>query len=119
MPKSVKFASDAFVEEARAASELQSRSLAGQITHWARIGRAIERSSDFDHTKIARVLAGEIETTGLTPEEKAVWSERFVEKMSEPGPDEEAFFEGLRTSGRAVGLDGDGELTHAEARADG
>ncbi|MEE4013431.1 hypothetical protein V1T76_15270 [Roseibium sp. FZY0029] len=101
MAESVKFADDTFVNDARLMSELQSRSLAGQIMHWARIGRAIERSGNFDHAKISKVLAGEMETSALTAEEKAVWSERFLEEMSEPGPDEEAFFAELRKSGNA------------------
>lgn len=110
MAQSVKFADDALVEDARATAELQSRSLAGQITHWARIGRAIERSGHFDHAKISRALAGEIETTALTAEEKAVWSERFLAKMAEAGPDEEAFFAELRKSGKAVGIDALGQV---------
>lgn len=51
-----------------------------------------------DNAKIERVLAGELETTALNEREKAVWSERFLEKMGQPGPDEEAFFEDLRAS---------------------
>ena len=100
-------------------SEIQSRSLAGQIMHWARIGRAIERAGSFDHPKISRLLAGELETTTLTAEEKAVWSERFLAKMSEPGPDEEAFFAELRKSGNAVGLDTSGNIVCADARPEG
>ncbi len=114
MAKSVKFADDAFVEDARAVSEVQSRSLAGQITHWARIGRAIERSSTFDHTKISRVLSGAFDTTILSAEEKSIWSEQFVTKMSEPGPSEEAFFSDLRKSGKAVGLGASGQIVYAE-----
>lgn len=38
---SVKFP-DAFVEDARREAELFNRSVAGQIEHWARIGRALE-----------------------------------------------------------------------------
>lgn len=119
MAKSVKFADDAFIDDARAVSGIQSRSLAGQIMHWARIGRAIERSGSFDHTKISRVLAGELETTVLTAEEKAVWSERFLENMSGPGPDEEAFFADLRDSGKAVGLDESGNIVRADPQTDG
>lgn len=117
MAQSVKIADDRLVDDARVMAELQSRSLAGQITHWARIGRAIERSGRFDHVRLSRVLAGEAETTALTPEEKAVWSERFLVKMSEPGPAEEAFFTELRVSGKAVGLDASGKLIAAEAQA--
>jgi hypothetical protein len=119
MAKSVKFADDAFIDDARAISGIQSRSLAGQIMHWARIGRAIERSGSFDHAKISRVLAGELETTALSAEEKAVWSEKFLEKMSEPGPGEESFFADLRKSGEAVGLDASGNIVHAVEQTDG
>tara|TARA_R100000935_G_C2837267_1_gene168876 strand:- start:1400 stop:1678 length:279 start_codon:yes stop_codon:yes gene_type:complete len=92
MTKSVKFADDAFVNDAR----------------------AIERSGRFDHTRISRVLAGE-----MTEEEKAVWSEEFLKKMSEPGPDEEAFFADLRKSGKAVGLDAAGNIVRANTQTEG
>ena len=115
MAQSIKFADDALVNDARAVADRQSRSLAGQITHWARIGRAIERSGSFDYVKISRVLAGELETGVLTAEEKAVWSEQFVAKMSEPGPDEDAFFADLRASGKAVGLDPAGKIVTLDA----
>lgn len=119
MAKSVKFADDSFIDDARAVSGIQGRSLAGQIMHWARIGRAIERSGSFDYTSISRVLAGELETAVLTDEEKSVWSERFLEKMSEPGPAEEAHFADLRKSCKAVGLDASGNIVHAGAQSDG
>lgn len=116
MAHSVKFADDAFVADARAQAELQSRSLAGQITHWARIGRAIERSGHFDHVKLSRVLAGDLETSALSPEEKTVWAERFFAEMAKPGPDEEAFFDQLRKSGKAVGVDEAGRVVYADGR---
>jgi hypothetical protein len=71
--------------------------------HWARIGRAVERSGVIDFSKISRVLSGELETTVLNEVEKSFWTEQFVAKMSEVGPDEEAFFSELRKSGRAIG----------------
>jgi hypothetical protein len=118
MAQSVKFADDALVEDARITADLQSRSLAGQITHWARIGRAIERSGHFDHAKISRVLAGEIETTALTAEEKAVWSEQFLAMMAEPGPEEDRHFAVLRKSGKAVGLDASGKVVTHDPKED-
>lgn len=115
MAKSVKFADESLIDDARTEAEVQSRSLAGQITHWARLGRAIERSGRLDHAKISLVLAGDLETTRLTAEEKAVWSERFLVKMSERGPQEDAFFVHLRKSGHAPGLDESGRIVHADA----
>ncbi|KPP82296.1 MAG: protein of unknown function DUF3423 [Oceanicaulis sp. HLUCCA04] len=117
MAKSVKFADETLIDDARHESEIQSRSLAGQITHWARLGRAIERSGSFDYAKLSRVLAGELNTTVLTAEEKAVWSERFLAKMSEAGPDEDAFFANMRKSGGAVGLDPSGRIVHTDGQA--
>lgn len=72
-----------------------------------------QQSGGLDDHKISRVLAGELETTALTATERAVWSERFLEKMSEPGPDEEAFFTDLRKSGKAVGLGAAGKIVYA------
>lgn len=119
MAQSVKFADDIFINDARAVAERQSRSLAGQITHWARIGRAIERSGSFDYARLSSVLAGELETTVLTAEEKAVWSEQFLTRMSEPGPAEDAFFAELRQSGNAVGLDTSGQIVTVDAQSEG
>ena len=118
MAQSVKFADDTLVDDARAAAELQSRSLAGQIAYWARIGRAVERSGTFDHVRLSRVLAGEFETTVLSPSEKAVWSERFLAKVSEAGPDEDAFFAELRAGGKAVGLNPSGRIVYAAVQPD-
>lgn len=42
MPQAVKL-SDALIAEARTAAELEVRSIAGQIEHWARLGRAAEQ----------------------------------------------------------------------------
>jgi hypothetical protein len=41
MPHAVKL-SDALIDEARNAAALEHRSVAGQIEHWARLGRALE-----------------------------------------------------------------------------
>ncbi|WP_254701701.1 ParD-like family protein [Roseovarius sp. THAF27] len=114
----MKFADDAFIDDARVVSGFQNRSLAGQIMHWARIGRAIERSGSFDYAKISRVFTGELETGALTAEEKAVCSDVFLDKMSNPSPDEVSFFADLHKSGKAVGLDASGKIVRAGVQAD-
>lgn len=45
-----------------------------------------------DYDKIASVLARELDTTALSETEVEIWLDMFVERMSEPGPDEPAFF---------------------------
>lgn len=80
-----------------------------------RIGRAIERSGHFDHSRIAATLAGEIGTVELTDEEKDIWIDSFVEKMEQPSPNEEAFFARRRQLDLGVGLDGAGNLVREDA----
>ena len=114
MAQSIKLADD-IMKIVRRESELQSRSIAGQIAHWVRIGRAIEKSGNFDHARITAALAGNIETTDLTDEEKDVWLDSFVEKMGQPGSDEDAFFARRRQLGLGVGLDEGGNLVREKA----
>ncbi|MAM38437.1 hypothetical protein D6851_03950 [Altericroceibacterium spongiae] len=114
MAQSIKLADD-IMKIVRRESELQSRSIAGQIAHWVRIGRAIEKSGNFDHARITAALAGDIETTVLTDEEKDVWLDSFVEKMGQPGTDEDAFFARRRQLGLGVGLDEGGNLVREKA----
>lgn len=114
MAQSIKLADD-IMKIVRRESELQSRSIAGQIAHWVRIGRAIEKSGNFDHARITAALAGDIETIALTDEEKDVWLDSFVEKMGQPGPDEDAFFARRRQLGLGVGLDMAGNLVREKA----
>ncbi len=114
MAQSIKLGDD-IMKIVRRESELQSRSIAGQIAHWVRIGRAIEKSGNFDHARITAALAGDIETTELTDEEKDVWLDGFVEKMGQPGADENAFFARRRQPGLGVGLDEAGNLVRETA----
>ncbi|WP_199555242.1 TA system antitoxin ParD family protein [Sandaracinobacteroides hominis] len=109
MVQSVKLADD-IMTVVRREAELQSRSVAEQVAHWIRIGRAIEKSGNFDHARITAALSGQSETNELTTEDKELWLHRFVGRMGQPGPDEEACFARRRQLGVGVGLDAAGNL---------
>jgi hypothetical protein len=109
MAQSVKL-SDAMMSLVRRESQRQSRSVAGQITHWLRIGRAIEQSGRFDYRRVGAALDASLSPEELTPEESEVWLVAFAEKMAEPGEGEMAFFERRRELGLGVGLSEAGEL---------
>lgn len=115
MPQSIKLGDD-IMKVVRRESVLQSRSIAGQIAHWVRIGRAIEASGNFNHARINAALAGEIETAALTAEEKDVWLDSFVEKIGKPSAGEDAFFARRRQLGLGVGLDPSGHLVREDDR---
>lgn len=117
MAQSVKLA-DEIMAEIRKESKLQSRSVAGQITHWVRIGRMIEKSEAFDYKRIRDALEGTLSPDALTPGEQDVWFDQFTAKMTEPGTQENAFYAKRRKLGRGVGMSKSGELVYETNVAD-
>lgn len=114
MGQSVKLA-DEVMELVRQESGLQSRSVAGQITHWLKIGRAIEQSSAFDYAHIRAALDGAVSPDDLTGEEQEVWATDFAEQMARPAETEHAALKARRTLGQGVGLADDGSLVYQDA----
>lgn len=112
MAQSVKLADDVMAAVRREA-DLHSRSVAGQITHWLRLGKAIEQSGAYDHARVTAALDGRLDPVELREEEAIAWLDAFTEKMSAPAPTEQAFFAERRQLGRGVGLDAAGNLVHA------
>lgn len=116
MAQSVKLADDVMAAVRREA-ELHSRSVAGQLTHWVRLGRAIEQSGTYDHARVTAALEGRLDTLELRDEEAIAWLDAFTEKMSAPSAMEKAFFAKRRKLGRGVGLDAAGNLIYAGSDA--
>ena len=113
MAQSVKLA-DEIMALVRREADLHSRSVAGQITHWLKIGRAIEHSGSFDYIRITAALEGKLDTTALREDEEAAWLDAFTEKMGQCSKAEEAFYAQRQTLGRGVGLDAGGNLIYAK-----
>ena len=118
MAQSVKLADDVMAAVRREA-ELQTRSVAGQITHWLRLGRAIEQSGAYDHVRVTAALDGRLDPVALREEEAIAWLDGFTEKLAGPTPSEKAFFASRKRLGRGVGLDAAGNLVHARPDAAG
>ena len=85
MAQSIKLSDDLMAEVWREA-KLQGRSLAAQLEHWVRIGRAIEMYGNFNYSKVTAVLAAQAQTSTLNDAEHAVWGDRFDDLISKPGP---------------------------------
>lgn len=68
-------------EAARVAAARMSRSVAQQVSHWARIGRELERAQDVSADEIRRVLDGSASYDALSAKEqavvRAVWDSRI------------------------------------------
>lgn len=116
MAQSVKL-SDDVMSVVRRESGLQSRSVAGQITHWLNIEGAIERSGSFDYQHINAALSAELAPDLLSAEEQEVRFAQFADDVTSPTDCETAFYEQRRQLGRSVGLNDKGDLVYQEALA--
>lgn len=66
---------------ARKVAPKMSRSVAEQISHWARIGRELERSPDVSLAAIRKVLDGAVEYDALPAKEQAIVRAEWMERM--------------------------------------
>lgn len=57
MPTAVRI-SEELVEEAKRFSRIDHRSLAGQIEHWARLGKCAEENPDLPYSLIKEIMIG-------------------------------------------------------------
>ncbi|MEX8519236.1 MAG: hypothetical protein AB3X44_12060 [Leptothrix sp. (in: b-proteobacteria)] len=70
---------------AREVARTMSRSVAEQVSHWARLGRELERSPDISVARVQAVLAGQRSYDQLTPPEQAAvrtdWDEQLTHAL--------------------------------------
>lgn len=103
---------------ATSAAPTMSRSTTQQISHWARVGRELEASSEVSVGDVARVLRGEKDYDTLSTEEQAVvrafWSERMAALKDSLRLDRKFAAEGRPY----VELDDDGEAVRRDPESD-
>ena len=103
MPTAIKL-TDEFVELARGEGRVMGRSIAGQVEHWARLGRALERAPGFDYERIRAVLSAQASFDGLRADEQSVALAALEAELEKPPPPqrEKEFFARLRASGAPI-----------------
>ena len=75
---------DGIYASAKEAASAMDRSAAQQVSHWARIGREVERSREIPHREIAAVLNGEAHYDDLDdPRAQAVVRASWAEQMKQ------------------------------------
>lgn len=109
---SVKFDSN-FVEAARQEAHLLHRSVAGQIEHWAALGRAVEKAGGFTQDRVRAALAGEFSVDDLADTEQEAFFDLLGDHFDSPSPAAEKFFAARREMGGGVGRDEQGRLVRA------
>lgn len=99
MAKTVKLDDDLMDAVGREA-QIMSRSLAGQVRHWVRIGMSIERSRFFDQSNVADALRGRLSPDALTAEEQEAYVDSLLEAARDGTPEQEKFFARRRALAR-------------------
>jgi len=115
--KTVKLDS-ALIEDARGKAGLLSRSVAGQIEHWARIGRAIETSPDFSYARVCAVLEGRATIEALSEGERAALFDGLGDALANPTQREQDFYAAIGRQPGATGRDEQGRLVQNIAQGD-
>lgn len=101
-----------FVEDARREAAVFSRSIGGQVEHWARLGRALEAAPGFTMDRVKAALAGQFDPGELSADEWKLYDDLVMDDMAELAPTaaSKAFYAGLKTRVGSVGYDNDGRL---------
>ena len=115
--KTVKLDSGLF-EDARGKASLLSRSVSGQIEHWARIGRAIEASLDFSYARVCAVLEGRATVESLSDGERATFFDQLGDALANPTQRERDFYAALGCEPGATGRDEHGTLVQTISDGD-
>jgi hypothetical protein len=74
------------VDEARREADLFHRSIAGQIEHWARLGRALENAKGFSLERVRKALAGELKIEALSDSEQDAFFSELHAQFESPSP---------------------------------
>lgn len=102
MSSAIKLSAE-FVELARGEGRVMGRSIAGQVEHWARLGRAVERAPGFAYARIHAALSAQTGIDELTPDEQGVALAELEEYLEQLPRDRDApFFAKLRAAGAPV-----------------
>lgn len=95
----------------------ENRSMAEQISYWARLGMQLERSGTATSRKVLAAAAGEAQFSSLTPDERvgahALVDARISERVGNTRFGPAARAAGLTT----VALDDDGNIVELDAGA--
>lgn len=97
--------SEELVKVSRGEAKVMNRSVAGQVEHWLRLGRAVERSGLFDYRQVRAALAAEISVDDLTGEEQEIYGIELGEALRTVSDEDRAYFREMERRDRALGID--------------
>jgi hypothetical protein len=102
------------VNMARQEAPLFSRSISGQLEHWAKIGQAIENMNGFTIRRARDALNGLFDPAELNVEERRYYYDLLDDKLATPDNAEIAAMAVIGQSAGAVGYNDAGHLVRIE-----
>lgn len=114
MAQTIKLNDDELLEAAKESKDHFSRSLNGQIEHWARIGRFVEESGIFDLHKVNLAFQGKIPVEDLTGEEEHAHARMLWQHLESLGGRDDSILRKIEQAGAtAYELDDQGKVKKA------
>mgnify|MGYP003661039940 FL=1 len=116
MAKTIKI-DDELMEVIGREAEMMSRSLAGQVRHWVRIGMSIEKSRFFDQSRVVEALSGKLAPDALTAGEQEAYVDGLFDAARSGTVEQDKLFAARKAKGLGVGLR-DSEIIRESGPAD-
>jgi hypothetical protein len=116
MAKTVKI-DDELMEVIGREAEMMSRSLAGQVRHWVRIGMSVEKSRFFDQARVVEALSGKLPPDALTAGEQEAYIDGLFDAARSGTVEQRKLFAARKAGKLGVGLR-DGEISRESGTAD-
>jgi len=116
MSKTIKI-DDELMEVIGREAEMMSRSLAGQVRHWVRIGMSIEKSRFFDQSRVVEALSGKLAPDALTAGEQEAYIDNLFDAARSGTSEQRKLFAKRKAEGLGVGLR-DGKISRESGPAD-
>lgn len=116
MAKTIKI-DDELMEVIGREAETMSRSLAGQVRHWVRIGMSIEKSRFFDQARVVEALSGKLSPDALTAGEQEAYVDGLFHAARSGTPEQGKLFAERKARGLGAGLR-DGKMSRENGTAD-
>lgn len=103
-----------FLDEARREADAFNRSLAAQVEHWARIGRAVEHTPGLGVSDVQSLFDGRFKVEDLAPSVRGAFWGHMTEAFKASDAEADAYYAELASREGAVGRNAQGELVRRE-----
>jgi hypothetical protein len=106
---SIKISSQ-LVEDARSEGAIMNRSIAGQVEHWATLGRRMENAFGFGMDRVRAALQGKFDPGNLSEQERRYYYDLLDNDLGSPSDAEIRTMAAIGRQQGAAGYDDAGQL---------